>query len=419
MKVLFLVGYKINIDNGVATFGGWVNTLMKCLSDTNKVSLSISYPSCKNEVKIIDNIEYRPVKIPIQTRILRKVFTTNGFSKFGEKIFDGEFISALNIVINDYQPDIIHVWGCEFPMGLVAKNTKIPVVIHIQGILNAIKFANFPQGLNLYNILFSRHFYKFFKYKANYNSLFKYSLERETDICRNIKYFIGRTEWDRNVISILSPNSHYYYGEEMLRNQILLSNKWKWHNRHHLVISSVIRESWYKGQDVILRTSKFLKEVLENDFEWNIYGVSNIADFEIITGIKAINTNVYCKGIANTKTLVDALLNSDVMCHLSYIENSPNCVCEAQYLGVPVIASNAGGTSTMLSNNSGILVPINDCIQTAAQIIKVKKDKQYAEILSNNEIKEAECRHDNNNIIDNLLNTYENIIQITNKKFKS
>lgn len=34
----------------------------------------------------------------------------------------------------------------------------------------------------------------------------------------------------------------------------------------------------------------------------------------------------------------------------SHIENSPNNLCEAMILGMPCIATDAGGTSTLLSN---------------------------------------------------------------------
>ena len=48
-------------------------------------------------------------------------------------------------------------------------------------------------------------------------------------------------------------------------------------------------------------------------------------------------------GKLTADNLVKQLCNSNFYIHPSYIENSPNSVCEAMALGMPVIATNVGG----------------------------------------------------------------------------
>lgn len=46
--------------------------------------------------------------------------------------------------LEDFKPDVIMVFGSEMPFGLVAGITDIPVILHIQGILNPCLNAYLP-----------------------------------------------------------------------------------------------------------------------------------------------------------------------------------------------------------------------------------------------------------------------------------
>ena len=61
-------------------------------------------------------------------------------SKFNAQIENDEPIldPIVNDVIPEFNPDIIHIWGSENPLGGLQKMTTIPCVIHIQGLLNPI-----------------------------------------------------------------------------------------------------------------------------------------------------------------------------------------------------------------------------------------------------------------------------------------
>lgn len=55
-------------------------------------------------------------------------------------------IPQLLEVVNDFKPDIIHVFGSENIYGLLSNYVAIPLVLHIQGILTSIWNAYLPRS---------------------------------------------------------------------------------------------------------------------------------------------------------------------------------------------------------------------------------------------------------------------------------
>ena len=207
------------------------------------------------------------------------------------------------------------------------------------------------------------------------------------------RYVLGRTEWDKACSSILAPNAEYLYCSESLRPEITNHAKWTYRNDGSLVVMTVMSGAIYKGVDVILRTSSHLKALYGDNFEWNIYGISDLSLHEHITGIKGSEVHVYARGRASGHEIADHLATSDVYCHQAYIENSPNSVCEAQYIGVPIVAAMVGGVDTLLRDGSGMMVPANDAWRTAVEILRLKREEALAKEMSQNEITAATARH--------------------------
>jgi glycosyltransferase involved in cell wall biosynthesis len=72
------------------------------------------------------------------------------------------------------------------------------------------------------------------------------------------------------------------------------------------------------------------------------------------------------------------LTNNDI-----HLEGISNVIIEAMMLGIPVVASQGGGTNEIVKHNvNGILVPPKNIQKTAEAIIELLKDKPKAERLS-------------------------------------
>ena len=156
-----------------------------------------------------------------------------------------------------------------------------------------------------------------------------------------------------------------------------------------------------------MRTAKILKEDIAADFEWKVYGVKDMKVWEKLCGIKAKDVNICICGIINAVGLVDAVTDADVFVHPSYIENSPNTVCEAQVLGIPVIANHVGGVSSLIKHmENGILLPANDPYMSASYVSDIFSDKNLATRIGTEGRKVAINRHNPNTIVNDVMNVY-------------
>lgn len=409
MKVLWLSGNPALYKRKSMIDGGWIGTLQGEIVKRG-IDLAIAFPYfCDDAPSQGDGVHYYPLYV---SKWKQKI------NKYNIAKIDGHYIRLIKNVIDDYHPDVIHCWGSELCLGLIAKYTDIPVVMHIQGIINPCYDAFCPPGMSGFAILKSLNFNvgKFWKMYYSWHSWMPAQAKREVEIFKHTKYFFGRTGWDRHVTKLMSPGCEYFFCSEALRPAITEAGKWQYHvQKQKMVITTTISMPIYKGVDVVLRTAKLLKEYTDLKFEWNIYGVSEIRMQEKFTGIKGGDVNVFCRGTVNVGQLADKLLQTDVYMHPSYIDNSPNSVCEAQYIGVPVIAQNVGGVATLLKNGAGVLIPSNDAYQAAYFINKICSQRQFAEQLSCAEIEISRKRHDVNVIIDTIMDVYH---KLTNNEGK-
>lgn len=168
--------------------------------------------------------------------------------------------------------------------------------------------------------------------------------------------------------------------------------------------------------ETVLKTASLLKQYSGVDFEWHIVGYDSSTKWvricEKMTGIKTTDSNIVFHGRIDAEQLSDLLCFMDIYVHVSHIENSPNSVCEAMLLGMPVIASFAGGTASLLENGKeGELVQDGDNYVLAGVIIKLYKNPLLAQSYADAARKRALFRHDKQRIVGELLAGYNAILE--------
>ncbi|NJN24870.1 MAG: glycosyltransferase [Cyclobacteriaceae bacterium] len=306
--------------------------------------------------------------------------------------------------------------GTEENFGLIQFHTEKPVVISIQGILNPYKekyHSGIPQNVVLkYEGLVN----KILKNSASYNlSSFQRRAVREREILLKSKYIIGRTEWDKSISKFMAPNSQYFTGQEMLRDAFYL-NSWK---KRKLVgeikIATVTSNGLYKGYETIVKTCLLLKNY-EIAFKWKVIGINVQNSIVQIChkwlGVSPADVGITLLGSKDDREIVETLIHSDIYCQVSHIENSPNSLCEAQILGVPIIASNVGGTNTLIRHNvNGVLVQDGEPYFMASKIKEYQQNPDKYIKMAKNGQKMAQHRHNRIMIVSDLLKTYQAIVQ--------
>ena len=327
--------------------------------------------------------------------------------------------TALLGVIDEFKPDIIHCFGSEWPYGAIAENVDIPVVIHMMGFLNiyysSIDMANgrtFEESVRhaLWRKLpFGKRNHNAAKTKCEEYAAF------ERSVMKANRYFMGRTNWDRNIVKHYSPGSRYFNVSECIHYPFMRdASSWRYHFDGNLKLLTVSSADGRKGIEIILRTAKLLKELVGIDFEWHIAGNKEFFDhFERRCGICHDDVNIRLLGILEAESVADELKSADLFIHPSIIDNSPRTICEAQLIGCPVIASNVGGVPQLVDNGvTGFLYPYNEPHTLAFLISDLMEQRDTLTEVSETASRIARERHDPARIASQIFNIYREVLSI-------
>ena len=415
MRVLWFTsspcGYLSNRGNRGYNGGGWMDSIEREIKKNPKISLGVCFPMNGQKFKsTVDCVEYYPIRHHSKS-IKDKIVDAIKYNdvKRDELVWH-HYINQLKKVIDDFKPDVIEIFGSEIYIELAALATdSIPKILHIQGILSLYIYMYYPNGISPVTNYFQdwnpKKIYERFQYDVNW----KRSCYREQQIFKHVNHVIGRTDWDKAGTAILNPNATYHYGGEILRPVFYEHGERQMPKKLTIVTTS--SGALYKGFDFVLKVADILRNKMNIDFEWKVYGNIRPKFFEKVTKIKHKDVNVKLCGVASAEQLKDAILQSTLYFQPSYIENSPNSVCEAQILGIPPIATNVGGTSSLIDNGeTGFLVPAGEPYYAAYQIVKLYQDMELNAKIGSKAKNVAMKRHDRKNIVNELINTYKNIM---------
>lgn len=419
MRVLWIGGFGLKSlnDNNTSGYngGGWLASLKKEIIKCSDVTLGIAF--CKEHIfqKVVqDNISYYVVPNYHKSRKDKFLDLMHIKDVTRDEIQWSHYENQLKMVIDDFKPDVIEIFGSEFYFSLAARVSKhIPTVLHFQGILSLYIYIFLPPGISKWQYIMSGKGLKGKYNNFQYLAYWQRSAYREKAVLKAVPHVIGRTDWDKQAIAVLNPNAKYHYGGEILRD-VFYENKERT-IPSKITISSTISFPTYKGYDVILKVANILKNELHLDFVWNVYGNINPDFMEKQVGLRHEGVDVRLCGVASPTQLRDALLESTMYFHPSYTENSPNSVCEAQILGVPVVASRVGGTDSLVEHGkTGFLYPVTDPY-IAAYYIMYLVDNPDVNIAIGKAAKQvATARHDKKKIVNELMETYQEMIDASN-----
>lgn len=400
---------------------GWIASLQSLLENCTEIDhLGIVFPHLTDTEKLTDNKStYYPIKKVMAGNIISWII-----SNWKNKIEHKEEIGPLKAILEDFQPDVIHIFGTESWLCHVVEMTDKPCVVHLQGLLLPCLNAFIPVGISKYDLM-KYNWIEFIKGISLWHNkrVFDKKSKREYKFFKEISYFMGRTIWDKSISGFLSSKSTYFHVDEVLRDKFYTAFPWRYNKANRVLITSTLSDTLYKGLDLVIKTAALLiKEHFE--FEWRIVGVKNDSKsarlFKKILNSEYSSLNISLLGIKNTDEIIDLLSETTLYIHTSYIDNSPNSLCEAQLMGVPVIATNVGGVSSLIEDGKdGFLVPANDPYFLASRIVQLCNDQVFLKKISVQSRERAQKRHSKENILNQLLNTYRYLAISSTKKNSS
>lgn len=409
MKILWftfspLPAFYEHIGQGKIVVGGWLVALSERLKEETGVRLIVaSAMPGSQSVRFTDsNIDY--CIIPQAT----------GQSFF---LHTAQDIGNTIKLIEELQPDIVHIHGTERFYGLIGMSSRIkmPVVISIQGLLSEY-YKYFYAGMTVRETILtgmSRYVFDGSSY-FQYYRYFCRGIARERKIIKNNKYFIGRTAWDRAHVLSLNPETRYYHCDEIMR-PIFYTTTWSIKASKEKKQLLYINPMPLKGIFTMLDIMAILVR-RKCDICLTVGGEAFFKDIAsvIISKVNKLKISGHIKflGKLDAIQMAELMRTSRIYIHPTYIDNSPNTVAEAMLVGIPIIASYCGGIPSMLEHGkTALLVPSGDTNAFAEEIIKLLNNDSLALSLSSNARSIARERHDRIKNEKRQIDIYRDILE--------
>lgn len=262
-----------------------------------------------------------------------------------------------NILTTEF-PDIIHIWGTEFPhsnevlracqtLGIADR-----CVVSIQGLVSLYGKRHYIEGLPDKVV---RHYTlrDFIKRDNIQKAREKFLKRGETEIeaLKRTSHIIGRTDWDRAAVQMFNPDANYHFCNESLRDSFYHS-AWDIQKieRHSIFVS----QCGYpiKGFHYMLEA---MPEILRKHSDAHLYTTGRdllhltakerllIGSYQVylLKLIRKYNLEEHVSflGSLSEHEMCSQYLKANVFVSASTIENSPNSVGEAMLVGCPVVSS--------------------------------------------------------------------------------
>ncbi|WP_416867768.1 MAG: glycosyltransferase family 4 protein [Imperialibacter sp.] len=369
----------------------WITSLAKALSLSGQIKLTIlsTSSSISSSTLEFEKDGYRvillkmlPPKWEIVTLYLFRILALRRWLKNNQMSYD-----------------LVHVHGTEHQFELASVGLKRPTVVSIQGILFRYLKA-LPETFSSKKLIW----------------LLGSVYERWG--IRKHKHFVCRTHWDSAAIRSLNPTARIFVGWEMIRTDFFVEEGNNFEEKSNVLFLGGLNS--IKG---IAEALYVFDAVVQNDdLTLVIFGDGSVKDLNALIQRKQlanlnVGVNVFHKGRASADQIVKEMLNSKMLLHPSYVDNSPNSICEAQVVGLPVVASDVGGVSSLIEHSeTGILVSLE--VESIIRGIRMLlEDKLLSRSISVQSRKMARERHDTQKVLGEYLNIYNNLIEDAETSF--
>lgn len=386
-------------------YGGWIDDISLKLLKNNHITFL--FPS--------NNIESN---------------FNGSFSYYSFKTSD-DYLDIFKNVFKNNNFDIIHIWGTEYKYSydlfeiskLFFKNNN--VIISLQGIINEIikVYDSF-----LPKSVISNRTIKEILCRQNISDQKNDFIDRsnyELLLLKSIHNVIGRTEWDYNAVKSINDNVNYYKCNESMRDIFYSEPKWEYNtcNKNSIFVS----QSNYpiKGFHLLLEAvSKIINKYRDlvmyttgNDlFSIPFYRLNSYQYYIKKLILKYnLKNNIKFLGFLDKNHMKEMYLKTNIFVSPSTIENSSNSISEAMLTGTPIIASNVGGTNSLIRDKiDGLLYKVDDINCLADLIDKCFSSKDLIEGFSKNSKVRANKLFDRDKNYNDLINIYNSVIKENN-----
>ena len=334
-------------------------------------------------------------------------------------------------IVNQFKPDVVHVFGTEYPHALsMARVFPYPerLLVGIQGVISWYA-KQYLSGIPK-EVYEGRTFRDIVRKDSMLEQQEKYAKRGEMEIktTRIAGNITGRTEYDKAFMESVNPDAVYYPMNETMR-PCFYEDAWSLGAcmKHRIFVSQA--DSPIKGLHYLLQAlPAVLKEF--SDTRVVVSGNNIMRKKGLVGRLKISAYAKYLERLIKENQLEDKIdfvgrLSAEQMkeqylkCHTfvcpSVLENSPNSVAEAMLLGTPVVAARVGGIPSMITDRrEGLLYTLDNVEELASTIIELWKDESVLPLagrLSKAAVVRARQAHDPETNFKRLKEIYREIVK--------
>ncbi|GAA4380776.1 glycosyltransferase family 4 protein [Hymenobacter koreensis] len=291
--------------------------------------------------------------------------------------------------------NLIHVHGSEMQFQAAVAGLEVPVLLSVQGLISECVKA-LPDTVSVRRALWSLASYYELKYLPQ------------------VREFLCRTHWDKAHIARLSPGARIHHNWEMLRPEFFGAAP-------RAGMPAAVPQVLFMGGTQVMKGFHETMQafnLIRQETPARLVLVGDTYAEELVryirkAGLRHIEPgDVDCRRFQSSAQLIELFRQSLCLLHPSYIDNSPNSVCEAQVAGLPVVASNVGGVSSLIDDGQTGLLSDLTPRNLAAAVLRLHHDPGFARRLAVQAHQVARLRHDPATILQRTLDTYRGILQI-------
>lgn len=333
-------------------------------------------------------------------------------------------IKLMNMLINEVQPDLIHIWGTEGNIGetIINLKTKIPIIITMQGFLYSIS-KHYFDGIHFHEVLKMisvRNILKRDSVISKSRSIKKQVIV-EKKLISNSDCILISNDWGESMLQVISPNTRYL-SLLLPINKLFLSGKWKNNNNHTIICNAPYAP--FKGFHILLKAMSLVKKDFPNAIllvpgafqpqtdKFLDYLKRDGYSQYIFTKIKKYNLieNVIFLGQLSQEDLKVKMEESQIFCMSSAIENHASTLMEAMSIGMPCVTSEVGGISEyVIHGENALSYRYEEYEHLAFYIKKLFTHSNLRNKLSSNAKLTISNLYDEYNIGDKLNDVYKTL----------
>lgn len=344
---------------------GLADTILRNKAD-NHIELAVAFP-------VLEALPQKKLVVPAKG--VEGSLTCYGFVEDTNhpESYHEELETELKSILEDWQPDVVHCFGTEYPHTLAI--TKVcpgeKVLIGIQGLCKLYAesyLADLPERV-IRRVTF-RDFLKQDSIPQQHDKFTQRGKQEVKAVC-NTGHVTGRTWIDEKFTTEINPKVQYHFMNETLRSNFY-EGSWQADKceKHSIFLSQ--GDYPIKGLHYML---KAMPEILKQYPDTKVYVAGNsIANYRTLKDKIKISSygkyilellreykleeKVIFLGRMNAEEMKEQFLKSGLFVCPSVIENSPNSLGEAMLLGVPCVTAEVGGIRSIFRDGvDGIAYP--------------------------------------------------------------